>query len=180
MVNKYGMGEGHLNNDNDNYNDNDNDNSNDNDNYDDRYDDSGYPDYPYNNNNYTGGEIDISGNIIMFDLAILLCVGYSVYLLSRNFHKMCYRVNNRNNNEPLIVQRVTNGPVITISPEPVILMKKNYTTDIEDMESCPVCLDKYNEDEELVELDCHHYYHEKCIKDWLINNRSCPMCREDV
>ena len=40
MVNKYGMNEGHLNNDNNN------------DNYNDDYDASGYPDYPHNNNNY--------------------------------------------------------------------------------------------------------------------------------
>jgi len=24
---------------------------------------------------------------------------------------------------------------------------------------------------------CNHYYHEKCIDEWLLNNSSCPICR---
>lgn len=29
-------------------------------------------------------------------------------------------------------------------------------------------------------LPCDHSYHSKCIKDWLLKNATCPVCKADV
>jgi hypothetical protein len=42
---------------------------------------------------------------------------------------------------------------------------------------CPICLQGYSDDSIIFILDCNHTYHEQCIKEWAITNRTCPMCR---
>jgi hypothetical protein len=122
-----------------------------------------------NNYNYTDDEfINDTGNFIFFNILLTgsLFIGFCVFI-----RKIC-------NMTPL-TRSLNNQPLITTSSDPVILIKKKYEN-TGDMDECPVCLEKYNENEELIELDCHHYYHEKCIKDWLKKNRNCPICREGV
>eukprot|EP00438_Fugacium_kawagutii_P011454 Skav234944 [mRNA] locus=scaffold2817:29155:30997:- [translate_table: standard] len=50
-------------------------------------------------------------------------------------------------------------------------------------EQCPICLEDFGEDDGLEILrtvKCQHYFHVKCLKDWLQVNRDCPLCREDL
>jgi len=50
-------------------------------------------------------------------------------------------------------------------------------------ESCPICLEEFREDDTsdiLRTVQCHHYFHRPCLKDWLHVNRDCPLCREDL
>ena len=32
----------------------------------------------------------------------------------------------------------------------------------------------------IVNLDCKHYFHRKCIKKWLDKNNTCPNCRAKI
>ncbi len=42
---------------------------------------------------------------------------------------------------------------------------------------CSICLQKFNKSDKINILICKHQYHENCIKEWLVNNNSCPLCR---
>jgi Ring finger domain len=42
---------------------------------------------------------------------------------------------------------------------------------------CPVCLDEYEETDELTLLPCSHCYHSTCIDQWLAQSQLCPICR---
>lgn len=50
---------------------------------------------------------------------------------------------------------------------------ETMTTDIAN--ECVVCLDTFNTGEKIRILDCGHYYHTKCIDEWL-KNKNCPKC----
>ena len=55
-------------------------------------------------------------------------------------------------------------------------------THISDMpanETCSICMDE-NRDETSVGLECGHFFHLKCLKDWMRIRGSCPMCRRQV
>ena len=45
---------------------------------------------------------------------------------------------------------------------------------------CCICLEDYDSKEEVYILPCEHTYHPDCIKLWLKERRTCPMCKSDV
>lgn len=48
-------------------------------------------------------------------------------------------------------------------------------------ESCTICIENYKKYQNLVVLDCEHYFHKRCIKGWLTKESSkCPICRADT
>lgn len=48
-------------------------------------------------------------------------------------------------------------------------------------ERCPVCLDDYQPDDELLKItDCSHWFHRGCLEQWLSNANTCPVCRKRV
>lgn len=48
---------------------------------------------------------------------------------------------------------------------------------------CCICYDTLI-DQNVIELNCHHVYHENCIKDWVKcdkeNSLECPYCRQEI
>lgn len=45
---------------------------------------------------------------------------------------------------------------------------------------CSVCMDDVVLDEEVVALPCKHWFHETCVKAWLSEHNTCPICRTGV
>jgi len=45
---------------------------------------------------------------------------------------------------------------------------------------CSICLNDYEEDDELRTLPCKHLFHSKCIDRWLANHTTCPLCIQPV
>ena len=46
----------------------------------------------------------------------------------------------------------------------------------EDSASCPVCMDTYENEQEVIVLPCHHFFHAECSEGWLkvsTENTSC-------
>ncbi|CAD8134607.1 unnamed protein product [Paramecium octaurelia] len=56
------------------------------------------------------------------------------------------------------------------------------TLDHESMpeDKCSVCLFEFKEEEKVRELPCKHIYHSSCIKNWLQNNKQCPLCKTEI
>uniref|UniRef100_A0A2N9F6U1 RING-type E3 ubiquitin transferase n=1 Tax=Fagus sylvatica TaxID=28930 RepID=A0A2N9F6U1_FAGSY len=44
-------------------------------------------------------------------------------------------------------------------------------------ESCCICQEEYAQGDDLGKLDCGHDYHYACIKQWLVQKNSCPICK---
>ncbi|XP_057952557.1 uncharacterized protein LOC131146788 [Malania oleifera] len=45
---------------------------------------------------------------------------------------------------------------------------------------CSICQEEYEADDEIGKLDCGHGYHINCIKQWLLQKNSCPVCKAAV
>eukprot|EP01012_Entosiphon_sulcatum_P000823 TRINITY_DN10144_c0_g1_i1.p1 TRINITY_DN10144_c0_g1~~TRINITY_DN10144_c0_g1_i1.p1 ORF type:complete len:558 (-),score=50.09 TRINITY_DN10144_c0_g1_i1:102-1775(-) len=46
--------------------------------------------------------------------------------------------------------------------------------------TCCICVSEYEVSEEIRTLPCSHFYHRECVDKWLAENRTCPVCKEDV
>ncbi|XP_015060368.1 RING finger protein 148-like [Solanum pennellii] len=47
-------------------------------------------------------------------------------------------------------------------------------------EICVICHDKFEHEENIGTLGCGHEYHARCIKQWLVIKKDCPICRASV
>ena len=47
---------------------------------------------------------------------------------------------------------------------------------------CAVCLSEFEPNEEVIKLPCNakHIFHERCVKTWLEQNNSCPLCKAPI
>ncbi|XP_063314414.1 E3 ubiquitin-protein ligase RNF149 isoform X3 [Pelobates fuscus] len=49
-----------------------------------------------------------------------------------------------------------------------------------DAENCAVCIENYKPKDVVRILPCNHIFHRLCIDPWLLEHRTCPMCKLDV
>lgn len=46
---------------------------------------------------------------------------------------------------------------------------------------CPVCLEKFVNNDQLLSLPCNHSFHKDCLVPWINSNHGkCPCCRADI
>uniref|UniRef100_A0A8D8S394 Protein goliath n=3 Tax=Cacopsylla melanoneura TaxID=428564 RepID=A0A8D8S394_9HEMI len=49
-----------------------------------------------------------------------------------------------------------------------------------DGECCAICIEFYKTSDVVRILPCKHEYHKGCIDPWLLEHRTCPMCKMDI
>lgn len=45
---------------------------------------------------------------------------------------------------------------------------------------CPICLSDFEPEDAIKVPHCGHAFHESCLSNWLMKERTCAMCRQDV
>ncbi|KAF9165583.1 hypothetical protein BGX21_000155 [Mortierella sp. AD011] len=45
---------------------------------------------------------------------------------------------------------------------------------------CAICLGEYAPDETIRFLPCRHHFHLECVDQWLLTDKSCPLCKRDI
>ncbi|TNV71876.1 hypothetical protein FGO68_gene4156 [Halteria grandinella] len=47
---------------------------------------------------------------------------------------------------------------------------------------CIICLTDFQQGETVIRLKCNeqHQFHEECLQGWVLNNFTCPLCREPI
>ena len=49
-----------------------------------------------------------------------------------------------------------------------------------DKKKCTICLENYQNGDDTIALPCIHIFHADCIKTWLKNNITCPICKNEI
>ena len=63
---------------------------------------------------------------------------------------------------------------------------KNLPTDKYDKKKynecyqCIICMEEFNEGEEVTLLPCEHIFHMECIEKWLLKEKTCPFCKSEI
>ena len=80
-------------------------------------------------------------------------------------------------NDEKSVQSTGNSPLLSNPSEWFEMIQHDWPMN----DSCPICLDEFNQSEVLNELPCGHCYHIACIQPWLqYRSPCCPLCKLDV
>ena len=104
---------------------------------------------------------------IMFFLLLLECI--------KNFYMRIYR-NDRNN---IVIRRRLIEPTNNYYHHKIVF-KDSFKEDI-----CSICLEKFiiedvENNDEIIGLKCNHMFHKKCVEPWILKNRNCPLCKQDI
>ncbi|KAI4380837.1 hypothetical protein MLD38_006980 [Melastoma candidum] len=73
---------------------------------------------------------------------------------------------------PASKEVVAKLPVITLSEEMLARLGKDA--------ECAVCREDLVVNDEMQELPCKHLFHPPCLKPWLDEHNSCPICRHEL
>ena len=50
----------------------------------------------------------------------------------------------------------------------------------DDNSNCIICMEDFEENEKVKQLDCGHIFHGECIDKWLEKQKTCPFCKSEV
>ena len=111
------------------------------------------------------------------------------------FLLLTYQLQPRSTHSGLNQEVISRLPRITYSPsgEEEIDSQKNDSIEVNDivvtspssnagtaLPTCSICLDNYAPGDVLIQLPCHHDYHERCISTWLVRHPTCPLCARSI
>ena len=126
--------------------------------------------YPHYENNYENDDNNtMTIGFIGYELYSFMC--FLLLFLSICGALMCNRYNNNNNS------------VITEYGRERLIKNKLEKYKVNEKfkeEECSICLDSYMEDEMIIYLECGHYYHNECSKQWFKEGKNCPLCRASL
>ncbi|XP_035770347.1 RING finger protein 150, partial [Neolamprologus brichardi] len=49
-----------------------------------------------------------------------------------------------------------------------------------DFDNCAVCIEGYKANDVVRILPCRHLFHKSCVDPWLLDHRTCPMCKMNI
>ncbi|MEE6461459.1 hypothetical protein FKM82_001294 [Ascaphus truei] len=49
-----------------------------------------------------------------------------------------------------------------------------------DFDNCAVCIEGYKSNDVVRILPCRHLFHKSCVDPWLLDHRTCPMCKMNI
>ncbi|ELT95899.1 hypothetical protein CAPTEDRAFT_227655 [Capitella teleta] len=77
-------------------------------------------------------------------------------------------------------KRLMNAAKKAITKMPVRTIKNGDKETDSDFDQCAVCIESYRASDVIRILPCKHMFHKSCVDPWLIEQRSCPMCKLDI
>ncbi len=81
------------------------------------------------------------------------------------------------------IQRNMDDIVVGLHKDDLEALRVNLHKNFENKDSCdtcPVCIDKFKDEDLCRELKCHHLFHKDCVDHWLESNIKCPVCRMET
>jgi hypothetical protein len=74
-----------------------------------------------------------------------------------------------------------NNVVVPTSPNNLAEEEKEKEEKEEEIMTCRICLDELcSTENNKMELECGHSFHQNCLDEWRKENNTCPICRSEV
>ncbi|XP_071385059.1 E3 ubiquitin-protein ligase RNF128-like [Centroberyx affinis] len=109
---------------------------------------------------------------IAFFIVTAASIAYFVFISAHRLHNL--RMQRRDE------RKLKSEAKKAIGRLQVRTMKKEDEETGSDSYTCAVCIDGYKAGEAVTVLTCGHIFHKVCIEPWLLEKRTCPMCKCDI
>lgn len=68
----------------------------------------------------------------------------------------------------------------TVEYDPELFADPKVPGDSRPDGECCCCMENFSKEKEIKRTKCLHYFHTDCLRKWLKNAKSCPLCRSDL
>ena len=96
---------------------------------------------------------------------------------NRNYNRYNYFNRLNRNNFQNAHHNATTNQIVNGLPETKI---EDITKLDQEKKNCVICLEDFKNGDTVINLPCIHLFHNKCIKNWLKNKNSCPICKFEL
>ncbi|XP_030631150.1 RING finger protein 150 [Chanos chanos] len=109
---------------------------------------------------------------ISFIILMIISLAWLVFYYIQRFRY----ANARDRNQ----RRLGDAAKKAISQLQVRTIKKGDQETESDFDNCAVCIEGYKPNDVLRILPCRHLFHKGCVDPWLLDHRTCPMCKMNI
>ncbi|XP_029453364.1 RING finger protein 150 isoform X2 [Rhinatrema bivittatum] len=109
---------------------------------------------------------------ISFIVLMIISLAWLVFYYIQRFRY----ANARDRNQ----RRLGDAAKKAISKLQVRTIKKGDKETEPDYDNCAVCIEGYKPNDVVRILPCRHLFHKACVDPWLLDHRTCPMCKMNI
>ncbi|XP_072913912.1 E3 ubiquitin-protein ligase RNF128 isoform X1 [Hemitrygon akajei] len=109
---------------------------------------------------------------ISFFVVTAVTVGYFIFYTARRLQLARAQLRKQN--------QLKNEAKKAISQLDLRTLKQGDQETGPDADTCAVCIESYKPNDVVRILTCNHFFHKSCIDPWLLEHRTCPMCKCDI
>uniref|UniRef100_A0A3P8V9A4 Ring finger protein 150b n=1 Tax=Cynoglossus semilaevis TaxID=244447 RepID=A0A3P8V9A4_CYNSE len=109
---------------------------------------------------------------ISFIVLMIISLAWLVFYYIQRFRY----ANARDRNQ----RRLGDAAKKAISKLQVRTIRKGDQETEADFDNCAVCIEGYKPNDVVRILPCRHLFHKSCVDPWLLDHRTCPMCKMNI
>ncbi|XP_036814272.1 RING finger protein 150 isoform X4 [Oncorhynchus mykiss] len=109
---------------------------------------------------------------ISFIILMIISLAWLVFYYIQRFRY----ANARDRN----LRRLGDAAKKAISKLQVRTIRKGDGETESDFDNCAVCIEGYKPNDVVRILPCRHLFHKNCVDPWLLDHRTCPMCKMNI
>ncbi|PNJ83775.1 RNF150 isoform 5, partial [Pongo abelii] len=109
---------------------------------------------------------------ISFIVLMIISLAWLVFYYIQRFRY----ANARDRNQ----RRLGDAAKKAISKLQIRTIKKGDKETESDFDNCAVCIEGYKPNDVVRILPCRHLFHKSCVDPWLLDHRTCPMCKMNI
>ncbi|KAL6118301.1 rnf150 [Pungitius sinensis] len=109
---------------------------------------------------------------ISFIVLMIISLAWLVFYYIQRFRY----ANARDRNQ----RRLGDAAKKAISKLQVHTIRKGDQETEADFDNCAVCIEGYKVNDVVRVLPCRHLFHKSCVDPWLLDHRTCPMCKMNI
>ncbi|CAM9599625.1 unnamed protein product [Lampetra planeri] len=109
---------------------------------------------------------------VSFILLMIVSLAWLIFYYVQKFRYASAR--NRNQ------RRLEDAAKKAIGQIPSKTIKRGDRETETDFDNCAVCIEEYKPSEVVRILPCKHMFHKTCVDPWLVDHRTCPMCKLNI
>lgn len=131
-----------------------------------------HPTTTANNSQFTANNTSVLFVSISFIVLIIISLAWLVFY----YIQRCRYTNAKER----LSRRLANAAKKAIAKIPQRSVKFGDRELESESDQCAVCIEPYKLSDVIRVLPCKHVFHKSCVDPWLLEQRSCPMCKMDI